>query len=90
MLAECPLIGFIPTTDSERARKFYVDQLKLEFVADDQFALVVKTQTSMVRMRRRRTSRQLNTPSSLGSACHCGDGEGTDGEWHLVYALLLY
>jgi predicted enzyme related to lactoylglutathione lyase len=50
MLAECLLIGFIPTTDSERARKFYVDQLKLEFVADDQFALVVKTQTSMVRI----------------------------------------
>ncbi len=52
MLAECPLIGFIPTSDAERARKFYVDQLKLEFVADDQFALVVKTQTSMIRIAR--------------------------------------
>ena len=36
--------------DTDRARRFYVDVLKLEFVADDGFALVVKTDTSKIRI----------------------------------------
>lgn len=35
MLSECSLIGFIPTVDAELARRFYVEVLGLEFVADD-------------------------------------------------------
>ena len=50
MLTESPLIGFVPTTHAEQARKFYVDVLKLEFVEEDQFALVVRTKTSMIRI----------------------------------------
>jgi catechol 2,3-dioxygenase-like lactoylglutathione lyase family enzyme len=50
MLSECALIGFIPTVDAERARRFYVDMLGLEFVADDQFAVVVKANGSTIRI----------------------------------------
>jgi predicted enzyme related to lactoylglutathione lyase len=50
MLADNPLIGFIPTTDATRARAFYVETLKLDFVEDDQFALVVRTHGSMIRI----------------------------------------
>jgi catechol 2,3-dioxygenase-like lactoylglutathione lyase family enzyme len=50
MLSQCKLIGFIPTTDGERARKFYVDVLNLQFVADDQFALVVKANENTIRI----------------------------------------
>ena len=50
MLSQCSLIGFVPTTDTDRARRFYVDVLKLEFVGDDGFALVVKTETSKIRI----------------------------------------
>ena len=50
MLKESPLIGFIPTADAARARRFYVDVLKLSFVSDDQFALVVRTTSSMIRI----------------------------------------
>ena len=50
MLSQCSLVGFVPTTNADRARQFYVDVLKLEFVADDGFALVVKTDTSKIRI----------------------------------------
>ena len=50
MLTSSPIIGFVPTTDATRARKFYVDVLKLSFVSDDPFALVVKTDASMIRI----------------------------------------
>ncbi|RXH57676.1 VOC family protein [Granulicella sibirica] len=50
MLSDHPLIGFIPTTDAERSKAFYVDVLKLKFVADDHFALVVATNSSTIRI----------------------------------------
>jgi len=50
MLSEAALIGFIPTVDAERARHFYVDVLKLEFVDDDGFALVLRSNDSMIRI----------------------------------------
>ena len=50
MLSKYPLVGFIPTTDAKRARQFYVDVLKLQFVADDHFALVVKAGASTIRI----------------------------------------
>ncbi|RZU40943.1 VOC family protein [Edaphobacter modestus] len=43
MLAQTQLIGFIPTVDADRARKFYVDTLGLTFVSDDEFAIVVRS-----------------------------------------------
>lgn len=50
MLAQCDLIGFIPSTNAARARAFYVDILKLKFVSDDQFALVVQANGNDIRI----------------------------------------
>jgi len=50
MLSNCSPIGFIPITDSVRARKFYVDVLKLRFEAEDSFALVVRGHGISIRL----------------------------------------
>ena len=50
MLSSAKLIGFVPTTDSERSRKFYEDKLGFKFVSDDQFALVMQAGESMIRI----------------------------------------
>jgi catechol 2,3-dioxygenase-like lactoylglutathione lyase family enzyme len=50
MLASGKLIGFVPTKDSKRARKFYEDKLGFQFVSDDQFALVMQAGESMIRI----------------------------------------
>jgi catechol 2,3-dioxygenase-like lactoylglutathione lyase family enzyme len=50
MLNQCGIIGFIPTKDAARARAFYVDLLGLELVGEDNFALVVKANGTMVRI----------------------------------------
>ena len=50
MLSAGKLIGFVPTTNSNRAREFYEDKLGFKFVSDDQFALVMQAGESMVRI----------------------------------------
>jgi catechol 2,3-dioxygenase-like lactoylglutathione lyase family enzyme len=50
MLSAGKLVGFVPTTDSSRSRKFYEDKLGLKFVSDDQFALVMQAGESMIRI----------------------------------------
>lgn len=50
MLANCDIIGFIPTLNPDRARAFYVDVLKLKFVGEDHFALVVRANHSNIRI----------------------------------------
>src|SRR5215469_2005146 len=50
VLEQCNLVGFIPTVDGERARAFYVDKLKLQFISDDQFALVVRANRNNIRI----------------------------------------
>ena len=50
MLTTLPIIGFIPTTDYDAAKRFYVDMLKLTFVAQDPFAMVVRTETNTIRI----------------------------------------
>jgi predicted enzyme related to lactoylglutathione lyase len=50
MLAQCDLIGFIPTTNGDRARAFYIDTLKLDFIADDKFAIVVRANSNDIRI----------------------------------------
>lgn len=52
MLSQHTLVGFIPTTDANRARSFYVDTLKLDFVSDDQFAVVVRSGENNIRIAR--------------------------------------
>lgn len=45
-------VGFIATTDYERARAFYVGVLGLEFVRQDDYALVVRSGGVTVRITR--------------------------------------
>jgi catechol 2,3-dioxygenase-like lactoylglutathione lyase family enzyme len=40
MLASAKMVGFIPTTDYDKARAFYEGKLGFKFVSLDQFALV--------------------------------------------------
>ena len=49
-LSESVLMGFIPTSDRERAREFYQGKLGLHAVSEDQFALVVRAGASVVRI----------------------------------------
>ena len=50
MLENCTIIGFIPTVDPALARAFYVDKLKMKFISDDQFALVVRAKNNNIRI----------------------------------------
>jgi catechol 2,3-dioxygenase-like lactoylglutathione lyase family enzyme len=50
MLTQGKMVGFIPTTDYEKARAFYVDKLGFEFVSLDQFALVVRAGEQTIRI----------------------------------------
>jgi catechol 2,3-dioxygenase-like lactoylglutathione lyase family enzyme len=49
------LVGFLTTTDYEKARAFYVGKLGLEFVSLDQFALAVRAGGNMIRISRHET-----------------------------------
>ena len=50
MIALGKMIGFIPTTDYDRARAFYEGKLGFEFVSLDQFALVMTVGGHTVRI----------------------------------------
>lgn len=50
MLASGRIAGFVPTKDAAQARDFYENKLGLEFVSDDQFALVMRSGQNMIRV----------------------------------------
>jgi catechol 2,3-dioxygenase-like lactoylglutathione lyase family enzyme len=50
MLAAGKMIGFIPTTDYDKARAFYEGKLGFEFISLDQFALVMSAGGHMIRI----------------------------------------
>ena len=50
MLGSAKITAFIPTSDGERARLFYIDVLGLGFVSDDSFALVLDANGITVRV----------------------------------------
>jgi catechol 2,3-dioxygenase-like lactoylglutathione lyase family enzyme len=50
MLGSRPIIGFVATTDSSRARAFYGAKLGLRFIANDGFALVFESDDTMIRV----------------------------------------
>jgi len=50
MLDTAKMIGFVPTTDYDKARAFYEDKLGFQFVSLDQFALVVRVGGHMIRI----------------------------------------
>jgi len=50
MLASGKMIGFVPTTDYDRARAFYEGKLEFDFVSLDQYALVVSVGGHRIRI----------------------------------------
>ncbi|MGC2399719.1 MAG: VOC family protein [Acidobacteriaceae bacterium] len=52
MLSAGKMVGFIATTDYERARAFYEGKLSLAFVSQDQFALVMQAGEHHIRIAR--------------------------------------
>lgn len=52
MLTAGRMVGFLTTTDYERARAFYEGKLGFEFVSLDQFALALRAGQNMIRISR--------------------------------------
>ena len=50
MLGSADLIAFVPTRDPAKARKFYKEILGLDFVSEDQFALVFNARGTTLRI----------------------------------------
>jgi catechol 2,3-dioxygenase-like lactoylglutathione lyase family enzyme len=50
MLADAELMAFVPATDLDRAKAFYVDKLGLELVERTPFACVVNSNGTMLRV----------------------------------------
>lgn len=50
MLDQGKMVGFVPTTDYEKAREFYEGKLGFSFVSLDQFALVMRVGGHQVRI----------------------------------------
>jgi len=50
MLAQCDVIGFIPTKDAARSRNFYQETLGLPLHSDDMFAVVMESNGKMIRI----------------------------------------
>ncbi len=50
MLTASKLVGFLTTTDYEKARAFYEGKLGFEFVSLDQFALALRSGENMIRI----------------------------------------
>lgn len=50
MLDSGRLVGFVITTDYDKAREFFEQKLELQFVSVDQFALVMKSGANMIRI----------------------------------------
>jgi len=50
MLADNTIVGFVATTDADRARAFYRDTLGLELISEDSFALVFRAGANTLRI----------------------------------------
>lgn len=50
MLSGNEVTAFIPTKESAQARTFYEGKLGLHFISDDQFALVVESNGTVIRI----------------------------------------
>jgi catechol 2,3-dioxygenase-like lactoylglutathione lyase family enzyme len=50
MLSSSRLIAFVRVTDYQKARDFYGDVLGLEFVSQDEYALVLRSGANMIRV----------------------------------------
>src|ERR1700687_424052 len=52
MMANSTLIAFSATTDGERARAFYEGVLELEFISEDEFAIVYDVNGASLRIQK--------------------------------------
>lgn len=52
MLANNSIIAFVPTRNADSARAFYEDTLGLRFISDDNFAIVMDANGTMIRIAR--------------------------------------
>jgi catechol 2,3-dioxygenase-like lactoylglutathione lyase family enzyme len=52
MLGEAKLVAFCATRDGARARRFYVDTLGLRAISEDDYALVVDANGTMLRLQK--------------------------------------
>ncbi len=59
MIANGKLVGFLMTTDYDKARAFYEKKLGFEFVSQDQFALVMRVGGHHIRITKAKTFRPL-------------------------------
>jgi catechol 2,3-dioxygenase-like lactoylglutathione lyase family enzyme len=50
MLASNKIVGFVITTDYEKARAFYEGKLGFTFISEDQYALVVRSGENPIRI----------------------------------------
>src|SRR5262245_58420746 len=50
MLSVAKMVGFVVTTDYDRARNFYEQTLGFDFVSQDLYALVMRTATNTIRI----------------------------------------
>jgi len=50
MLDSAKMVGFVPTSDYDKARSFYEGKLGFQFVSLDQYALVMRVGGHMVRI----------------------------------------
>lgn len=50
MLASAKMVGFLFTTDYERAKEFFINKLGFDFISQDQFALALRCGENMVRI----------------------------------------
>lgn len=50
MLSQSEVMGFIPTKNAAQARAFYEGKLGLRFISDDDFALVVESGATVIRI----------------------------------------
>ena len=59
MLNASKIIGFVPTRDATKAKEFYVGQLGLTFVSEDEYALVLNANGNMVRVIKAKDSKPV-------------------------------
>ena len=52
MLGDAEITAFVATTDGERAKRFYCEILGLRLVADEEFALVLDANGTMLRVQK--------------------------------------
>ena len=50
MLRSARIVAFVPIRDSKHSRPFYEGMLGLRFISDDQFALVMEANGTMLRL----------------------------------------